>query len=79
MHQLQRTLPVAIVASEDLYRVIRGALVTQGTTLNAWCTAKGVNRQTVEKALRGVRHSKKSRALVDQLIAETLTSPGDAR
>lgn len=78
MHQLQRTLPVAIIASDDLYRVVRAALVTQGTTLNAWCIAKGVNRQTVEKALKGLRHSKKSRAFVDQLIAETLTIGGDA-
>ena len=72
MHQLQRTLPVAIVASDDLYRVVRGALVTQGTTLNAWCIAKGLNRQTVEKALKGLRHSKRGREIVDQLIAETL-------
>ncbi|RYB02041.1 hypothetical protein D3272_23020 [Lichenibacterium ramalinae] len=78
MHQLQRTLPVAIIASDDLYRVVRGALVTQGTTLNAWCNAKGVNRQTVEKALKGLRHSRKSRALVDQLIAETLQVGGEA-
>ena len=70
MHRNQRSLPVSFTASPDLYRSVRGALVAKGTTLNAWCIAKGVNRQTVEKALKGERHSKKGRALIDLLIEE---------
>lgn len=72
MHRIKRALPVAIIGSPDLYRAVRAGFVAQGTTLNKWCIAKGVNRQTVDKALKGERRSKRSQAIIDELIAAAL-------
>lgn len=72
MHRIKRALPVAIIGSTDLYRAVRAGFVAQGTTLNQWCIARGVNRQTVDKALKGQRFSKRSRALIDDAIKDAL-------
>lgn len=72
MHQIRHTLTLTIPASEELDRAVRAAFVAKGTTLNAWCTANGVARQTVDKALKGQRHSKLSRQIVRQLLREAL-------
>lgn len=68
MHQIRHIAELTVVPSEDLYLTVRAAFIAQGTTLNAWCIANGVNRQTAAKALKGQRHGKLSRALRDRLI-----------
>lgn len=68
MHRIKRALPVAIIGSTVLYRAVRAGFVAQGTTLNKWCIARGVNRQTVDKALKGGRYSKRSLALIEEVI-----------
>lgn len=72
MHQIRHTITLAIPASDELDRAVRAALVAKGTTLNAWCTANGVARQTVDKALKGQRRSKLSQQLVKRLLSEAL-------
>lgn len=74
LHQIRHNIPVAFTASDDLYRAVRAALVARGSSLNAWCKAAGVNRQTVEKALKGERHSANGarlrKILVEELFSE---------
>ena len=70
MNQIRHTLPVQIVGSSDLYNMVRAALIAQGTNLNQWCKARGLNRQTVDKALKGERIGRRSQAIRDQITAE---------
>lgn len=72
MHQIRQTLTLSIPASDDLCRTVRASLVAKGSSLNAWCIANGLNRQTVDRALRGERHSRASREIVDRLLREVL-------
>ena len=72
MHQIRHTLPLTIPASKELDRAVRAAFVAQGTTLNAWCIANGLKRQTVDKALKGERHSDLSRELIKRLLKDAL-------
>lgn len=72
MHHIRHTLPLTIAASSELDRAVRAAFVANGTTLNAWCTANGVTRQTVDKALKGQRHSKRSKEIIARLLEEAL-------
>ncbi|MET3694418.1 MULTISPECIES: helix-turn-helix domain-containing protein [Methylobacterium] len=51
---------------------MRAAFIAKGTTLNAWCTANGIARQTVDKALKGQRRSDRSRQIVKQLLRDAL-------
>lgn len=76
LHHIKRDFPlsVAVVGSEETYLAVRAALVARGTTLNAWCKANSLNRQTVEKALRGLRHSKNGTAIRERLVSELFTS-----
>lgn len=70
MHQIKRTLPLIIDGSEDLYRWVRAALIVRGSSLNAWCQTNGINRQTVEKALKGERLSRAAIKIRERLVAE---------
>lgn len=72
MRRIKRALPVTINGSSDLYKAVRAGLVAQGTTLNKECVAKGINRQTVDKALKGERRSKRSQAIINELMAAAL-------
>ena len=72
MHQIKHILPITIAASDDLYKAVRAYFIAHGTSLNAWCIANNVNRQTVEKALKGQRYSKKADNLRNRLIVECL-------
>lgn len=72
LHQIRHelTLPVAVSGSEETYRAVRAALVARGTTLNAWCKGNGLYRQTVEKALKGQRHSRNGADIRERLVRE---------
>lgn len=61
-----------MIGSPNLYLLVRAGFVNQGTTLNKWCIARGINRQTAEKALKGISTSRKSLALIEVLVAEAL-------
>jgi len=69
-HRIRHIIPVAIVGSDDLYNMVRAALIARGTNLNQWCKANGINRQTVDKALKGHRIGRRAQAIRDQLVAE---------
>lgn len=70
LHQIKAPLPVAVIGSTDLYLAVRAAFVARGTTLNAWCIAHGVNRQTAERSLKGERGGRLSRELRARIVAE---------
>jgi hypothetical protein len=70
MNQIRHSIPVQIPGSADLYNMVRAALIARGTNLNRWCKAHGINRQTVDKALKGHRIGRKPQAIRDQLVAE---------
>lgn len=70
MHLIQRRFALAVVGSADLYKIVRAALVANGSSLNEWCKANGINRQTAEKALKGERHSKTAEEIRSRLVAE---------
>jgi gp16 family phage-associated protein len=72
LHRIKRYIPLsmAVVGSEDTYLTVRSALVARGTTLNAWCKANGLNRQTVEKSLKGQRHSRNGAEIRYRLVEE---------
>ena len=59
-----------VIGSQETYLAVRAALVSRGTTLNSWCKANGLNRQTVEKALKGLRHSPNGARLRERLVSE---------
>lgn len=72
MHQISTTLSFKLIGSPNLYLLVRAGFVNQGTTLNKWCIAHGVNRQTAEKALKGISTSRNALALVDRLVNEAV-------
>lgn len=72
MTQIRRILPITFAPGKDLYSTIRGALVIQGTSLNEWCKANDLRRQSVEKVLKGDRRGKKADALRERVIAAVL-------
>lgn len=78
MHQIKITPATGLVGSEDTYRAVRAAFIARGTTLNAWCKDNGLYRQTVEKALKGLRHSRNGARIREQLVRE-LFEPAKAR
>lgn len=74
MHQISHNLQTAVIVSADTYLAVRAALIARGTTLNAWCKANSLNRQTVEKALKGLRHSRKTLEIRGRLVTELFGS-----
>jgi hypothetical protein len=70
MHQIRHHLSVKIVGGADLYNMVRAALIARDTNLNQWCKAHGINRQTVDKALKGQCIGRRAQAIRDQLVAE---------
>ena len=69
MHQICYTITFEVAGSPDLYKAVRAGFVKQGTSLNRWCISKGLNRQTVEKALRGERQSRLSKTVLSDAVA----------
>lgn len=78
MHQIRHFLPVQIVANEELYNLVRATLIAHGTNLNRWCEAHDINRQTVDKALKGQRIGRNAQTLRDQIVAELFPKSGRA-
>ena len=78
MHQISHSLPVQIVGSADLYSMIRAALIARGTNLNRWCKHHDINRQTVDKALKGERIGRQAQSIRDRLVAELFPKSGRA-
>jgi gp16 family phage-associated protein len=68
LHQIKAPVRLAYAGSSDLYTAVRAGFVNQGKSLNSWCLANGLNRQTVEKALKGVRHSRRAAMLLDMAV-----------
>lgn len=62
----------SLSAYEAEYRRVRAALVADGTTLNAWLLAKGINRQTAYQALKGQSHGPKARAIRAMILRAVL-------
>ena len=68
MHQLSRRFELSLIGSPNLYLLVRAGFVNQGTSLNEWCIARGVNRQTAEKALKGMTRSGRALDLVQEMV-----------
>lgn len=66
------TIPFTPLAGPDLYNVVRASFVARGSSLNAWCRTNNVNRQTVEKALKGDRLGVRSQELCRRIVDEVL-------
>lgn len=78
MHNIKRSIPVTFSPGPDLYLTIRGVLITQGTSLNEWCTANGLRRQSVEKVLKGTWRGRKADELRERVTAAVLPPRGAA-
>ena len=50
------------------HRGVRAGFVAQGTSLNAWCRANGVTRQSADKALNGAWTGPGAEALVGRIL-----------
>ena len=72
MRHNKYTIPRAIVGSEDLYLAVRAAFVASGSSLNNWCIANRVNRQTAERAIRGKTTTRSALTLVHRIVSEAL-------
>ena len=46
-------MKISPVPSPDLYAKVRAGFVRQGTTLNKWCIANRIHRQSARKVLLG--------------------------
>ncbi len=68
MSDITRTITLTITGSPDLYCVVRAGFVSKGLSLNKWCNANGVNRQTAEKSLKGETNSHNARELILRLV-----------
>lgn len=53
----------------ERHRRIRGALVVQGTSFDAWCRREGITRQNADKALLGQWNGPTATALVERILA----------
>lgn len=53
----------------ERHRRIRGALVVQGTSFDAWCRREGITRQNADKALLGQWKGPTATALVARILA----------
>ena len=72
MSQLKHITNLASANPSNTYRMVRAGFVAQGTTLNRWCIANGISRQTAEKALKGERVNRNSSVLVERLVKAAL-------
>ena len=54
--------------SIELYREIRAAFITQGTTLGAWCRENGIRMQSAKSCLMGIWNGPKGKALRIRII-----------
>lgn len=77
MNQILRSIPIKITGSDDLYNMVRAALIARGTNLSRWCKANRINRQTVDKALKGQRIGRRSQVIRDQLVKELFNEDAD--
>jgi hypothetical protein len=57
---------------EQEYSLVRGTLITQGTTLQAWLAERGICRQLAYRALRGRSYGKKAIKLRARILREVL-------
>ena len=57
-------------AYEREYQRIRGAFIAHGSTLNAWLSVKGINRQLAYRALKGRSFGKRAIELRREALAE---------
>lgn len=64
---------LTLIGSPNLYLIVRVAFVDQGSSLNKWCISNGVNRQTAERALRGVTTTRNAIALVERIVMEAMS------
>jgi hypothetical protein len=78
MGQISHNIRLTVAPSEDLYLMVRAGFVAQGTTLNAWCIANALNRQTVERSLRGYRNGMRSHLLRERVVAAALQKANGA-
>lgn len=53
----------------ELYSFVRGRFVSRGTSLNAWCAERGIQRQNARKALLGTWRGTKADQLIQQILA----------
>jgi hypothetical protein len=68
LHQISATVSLAYVGSPELYSAVRAGFVNQNTSLNKWCSLSGLNRQTVEKALKGERSGRNAVSLIECVV-----------
>lgn len=61
-----------IAPSERLLAQVRGALITQGTSLNKWCKEHGIDRAWASDALKGKRNGPKAKALRTKIFREVI-------
>lgn len=57
---------------EERYRHVRGGLIRNGTSLNAWCRARGLRHQNARAALLGLWTGPKA----EKLVAEVMQAAG---
>lgn len=62
----------SLAAYEREYHRVRGTLVAQGSSLNAFLTTRGITRQLAYQALRGQSHGKKAREIRAMILREVL-------
>jgi hypothetical protein len=78
MHRLKNIPTRVIIGSQELYLEVRGGFVASGTSLNRWCIANKVNRQTAERALRGQSTTRSAIRLVERIVSDALPAANDA-
>lgn len=63
-------MPSATVPNktEERQRRVRAGFVVQGTSLTAWCRARGVKHQNARKALAGEWKGPKASALIREIL-----------
>lgn len=72
MHQIEHKISLTPVGDANVYLMVRLGFTSQGTSLNKWCNASGLNRQTVEKALKGERVNRSALNIVRLAISAAL-------
>jgi hypothetical protein len=59
-------------ANDSLYRKVRAAFLVQGTSLGAWCDARGISRSRAREALKGIRKGPSASALRNRVLHELI-------
>lgn len=62
----------SLSAYEREYNRVRGTLIAQGSSLNAWLAERGITRQLAYQALRGHSRGPKAREVRDLILREVL-------